>query len=153
MSEQNNTDKVKQTGPSMQKNMGLFALGTVLTKILSFCIAPVYSYFLSTSDFGVIDLLSSLASLIYPALTLAVQEAVLRFVLSDNDNAKNYFSNGLLVFGIGAICLATAPFIIGIWYPNNGISVTVYYLSYFLFTFLQVFSKSLNKTVSFLYHP
>ncbi len=133
----------------MRKNMGFFALGTILTKVLSFCIAPVYSYFLTTADFGVIDLLTSLASLIYPVLTLAVQEAVLRFVLSDKDKAKDYFTNGGMIFLIGALCLASAPFIIGIWYPGNAISVSVYYLSYFLFTFLQVFSKSLNKTASY----
>lgn len=141
--------KKKNEGPSMQKNMGLFALGTVLTKVLSFCIAPVYSYYLSTADFGIIDLLSSMASLIYPMLTLAAQEAVLRYVLLDKENVDSYFTNGALIFLIGTLSLASAPLIIGIWYPANALSVGIYYVCYFLYTFAQVFSKSLNKTVSY----
>ena len=65
----------------LSKNTILFTINSFGSKIISFLLVPLYTYVLSTSDYGTADLVTSTVSLLVPVLTLNVQDAVLRFSL------------------------------------------------------------------------
>lgn len=83
------------------KNTLIFALGTFGSKILVFLIVPLYTYILSTSDYGKIDLITSSISLLIPFTTLLIYEAAIRFLVAKECDERSTFNNCFLVFIIG----------------------------------------------------
>lgn len=65
----------------LAKNTAIFAIGNIGTKLISFFLVPLYTYVLSTEDYGTIDLIFSVCSVITPILMCNIGEAVKRFSL------------------------------------------------------------------------
>lgn len=71
---------------ALLKNIGLLTLSSFATKLLSFFLVPLYTSVLSTSEFGTYDMFNTTVSLLFPILTVDIQEAVLRFSLDSKSN-------------------------------------------------------------------
>lgn len=69
---------------------GIYAVGTFGTKILMFLIAPLYTYYLSTSEFGTYDVLISTIGLLIPIISLQIADAVYRFVIREDAADLSY---------------------------------------------------------------
>ena len=86
---------------------GIFAVGNLLQKLVAFFLVPIYTSFLTTTEFGISDIVSSLSELAIPLVTLAVHEAIFRFAINKDENYKKLLSNGMFVFSNSIlICLA-----------------------------------------------
>lgn len=70
------------------KNTVIFALGNFSTKLIAFFLVPFYTYVLTTEEYGVINLIFTLATLIGPFLMVNLQDAVRRFALESNADHK-----------------------------------------------------------------
>ena len=82
------------------KNMGLLTLSSFATKLLSFFLVPLYTSVLSTGEYGTYDLFNTTIGLLFPILTLDIQEGVLRFALDkDNDNRDVFAIGGKMLLG------------------------------------------------------
>ncbi|GGD01182.1 lipopolysaccharide biosynthesis protein [Enterococcus wangshanyuanii] len=86
-------------------NSAIFAIGNFGSKIINIIFVPVYTYALTTQEYGQIDLLTTTVSLFLPVLTLSLSEAVLRFVMDKNDNEQAILSSSVIVISIIAFCL------------------------------------------------
>lgn len=64
----------------------IYAIGNLGTKILSFLIVPLYTYYISTSDMGDYDLVNTTISLLTPLITLQITDAAYAWML--NEKAK-----------------------------------------------------------------
>ena len=84
-------------------NTLLFAIGNSVSLILSFIMVPFYTKVLSTSDFGISDIIITTVSMLLPLLSLNIFAAIFRFALDKDENHTQIFSNGLLVSIIGSI--------------------------------------------------
>lgn len=62
----------------------IYAIGNLGTKILSFIIVPLYTYYINTSDMGDYDLVNSTISLLTPLLTLQIMDAAYTWMLREN---------------------------------------------------------------------
>ena len=67
-----------------------YAIGTFGTKILSFLIVPLYTYFIAPEDLGDYDLLVTTVSLLSPLLTMKISEATYRWIINNNNNERPY---------------------------------------------------------------
>lgn len=135
---------------SLKKNMYLFAIGVFFTKIINFIFAPIYSYYLSTSEFGVIDILLTTAFLIIPIATLAITEGLLKYGIDDNSDLKKIFSTGLSIDFIGLALMIAVTTVAGQFvYKEYLISVLLYFSFECIFVFLQTFSRAQKKTVHY----
>ncbi len=83
------------------KNTALFLLNSVGTKLISFFLVPLYTYALSTSEYGLVDLVTTLATVVVPIITLNINESVMRFALDDDADVGGILSVGLL-FGLSS---------------------------------------------------
>lgn len=63
------------------KNVGLLTLSNFGGKILTFLLIPLYTKYLTTSEYGIYDLYVTTVSLLVPILSVCVLDAVLRFSL------------------------------------------------------------------------
>lgn len=63
------------------KNTIIIFLGKASTQLLSFLLLPFYTAFLSTSDYGTVDLIITYVQLLVPVLTLELEIAAFRFLI------------------------------------------------------------------------
>ena len=106
-----------------------YAIGTFGTKILSFLIVPLYTYFIIPEDLGDYDLLITTVSLLSPILTLKISEATYRWIINNKDNEIQYISatyNLLIKNSItAAIVLLIINKIIPIWHCYYFITILI----------------------------
>ena len=62
-------------------NIFIFGIGGIGQKILSFFLIPLYTSYLSTEDYGTVDLLINSVQLFFPILNLSIHDALLSFAL------------------------------------------------------------------------
>lgn len=74
------------------KNTGYLAVGQLGTKLLSFFLVPLYTYVLTTAEYGTYDLFNTTVSLLIPLLSLNICDAALRFSLDKNCDRKAVLS-------------------------------------------------------------
>lgn len=89
-------------GRYLAKNTAIFAIGNVAARMISFFLVPLYTNILTTAEYGVVDLVNTLCTVLAPILILNINEAVMRFALDKGANYKKIMSTGLTVF-VGAI--------------------------------------------------
>lgn len=87
----------------LAKNTALFAINNIGTRLITFFLVPVYTAALTTNDFGVADLVSTVATVLVPILTLNIGEAVLRFSLDEDANLNEIMSVGILIAFVSSI--------------------------------------------------
>lgn len=73
-------------------NIALFALNTISTKLITFLLVPLYTYFLTAAQFGITDMSLTVLGLISPIVTLSVGDAVTRYVIDDSRERAVYIS-------------------------------------------------------------
>lgn len=96
----------------LAKNTGLFALNSIGTKLITFFLVPVYTAALVTSDYGIADLVSTVATIIVPIITLNISEAVMRFSLDEDADCDQIMSIGITIaFISSAIGLISVPIV------------------------------------------
>ena len=86
------------------KNTAIFALGNVGTKLINFFLVPLYTYVLTTEQYGMVDFAFSCAALIEPIIMCNIGEAVMRFLM-DRTEDENEVASTALVFILGGIFL------------------------------------------------
>lgn len=70
------------------KGTATYAIGDFGTRILSFLIIPLYTYYISTEEMGIYDLLISTSGLLIPLITLQVSDASYRWIISKKNEAS-----------------------------------------------------------------
>lgn len=88
------------------QNIVLFAINSVATRLISFLLVPLYTTYLSEGQYGVTDMSLTVVTLLVPLATLSISDAVLRFVIEDKGNSKQYISSGLLVLLLSYIIVS-----------------------------------------------
>ena len=79
---------IRQTNKNLLKNTGIIALGNIGTKALNFFLIPLYTAVLSTSEYGLIDLLSTYTMILVIIVNLQVEQSLFRFLVTARDNRE-----------------------------------------------------------------
>ena len=77
----------------LKRNTLIIGISNLGSKAISFILAPLYSYYLSTSQYGTMDLITTTAGLIMPLLCLDIYEAAFRFASDKKYDDKTVFSS------------------------------------------------------------
>lgn len=96
----------------LAKNTLIFALGNIGNKFISFILVPLYTYVLTTAEYGTVDLIYTIGILLIPVLTLDISDAIMRFSMDKDANHHQIASISLTILG-GALCSALLVFPIG----------------------------------------
>lgn len=70
------------------KNTLIFALGNFGSKLITFLLVPLYTNTLSTSGYGILDIINAIIMIGVPIVTLNISEAVMRFLLDKNSDKE-----------------------------------------------------------------
>jgi len=86
-------------GKKLITNTFILGIGTILPKISQFITLPIYTAMLSKSEYGTYDLVLILSSVLVPVLTLQIQHAAFRFLISERDSTnKNKIITNVYIF-------------------------------------------------------
>lgn len=130
----------------LAKNTILFTISSFGSKILTFMLVPLYTNVLTTAEYGIADIISTSAILIGYIFTLNISDAILRYAIDDNDNAKKILAFGfkIILIGTAILCLVLAviwKLAILSWDNYCYIFLVLYY---FFFVLNSVFSNYLR---------
>ena len=145
----------------MVKSMLLYTVASLLSPLLSFVLLPIYSRYLSTSEFGIVAAMGVLSSVVTAVSTLALDRAAMRFYFDNADPAVKRKTMGtFFVASVGLACLTfmlllAARIVLQLAYPE-----VAFYPYYFLSlvtvttgvvaTFVQSYLRVAEKPHSFL---
>ena len=135
---------------TLSKNTLLFTISNLGSKLISFLLVPLYTYYLSTADYGIVDIISTTVSLILPFLTLNIQDAVLRFSMDATNNPREVLNNGIKINILANVILLfmlsllkmTGIIILGNLYM---LLLWVLFFSTALNNLIVMYLKSINK--------
>jgi len=86
-------------GAELAKNTAIITIGKISTQFVSFLLLPLYTAVLSTSEYGMVDFITTLIQFLIPIVTLMIDQGVFRFLLtSNNDRSKKSIITGSIVF-------------------------------------------------------
>lgn len=72
----------------LMKNTLIITVGKICTQLITFFLLPLYTGVLSTEEFGIVDLLNTIVSLLLPIVTFQVEHAVFRELIEVRDNEE-----------------------------------------------------------------
>lgn len=134
----------------LSKNTILFSISSIGTKLVSFILVPLYTFVLTTEDYGTADLISTTVSLLLPILSLNIQDAVLRFSLDKEYETQKIISIASKVVMLGSVFLgialslltATGLLKVGIEYI---VFLWVSYTAHAMYNSLQMYLKAIDN--------
>lgn len=133
------------------KNSIIFAIGNLGSKLVSILLVPLYTYYLSTGEYGTVDLIITTTNMLVPVVSLSMADAALRFAMDKSYSHKSTFTNAILIALIGfAISLLLYP--IFSYFNVFGEYLLLFY-TYLLFNILSIvmaqYLRGIGKTKQF----
>ena len=95
------------------KDIGIYAIGNIGSKIITFLMVPMYTYFIhDTSDFGYYDLCLTVCLLLIPFVTVQLRDGAFRFLLDCDDEEQRRrivtFVSHTMVTTVAVSCVIAA---------------------------------------------
>lgn len=142
---------MKSNYKKLGKNTLIFALGSFSQKTMAFFLVPFYTYVLSTSDYGISDLIITISSMIWPLFTLLIDDAVLRFSLDKKEKKEQIISIGFYINLLGfLIMLCLSPLVLLVnALKEYYLLFVLYYFTYSVNSFFSYALRGLEKTKLF----
>lgn len=135
----------------LASNTVIFGCATLGAKLIMFFLLPLYTNRLSTSEYGIVELIITGINLLTPILTLSITDAILRFGLD-----KKYDHSQVLKVSVRFLLCASAVMVlcsplINLYRPLRGYS-WIFTITLIVFMFRSAFTfylKSIDKNVMF----
>lgn len=130
------------------QNIGIFTLANFTSRFLSFLILPLYTAFLTTEEYGTIDLANTTVQLLFPIFSVTIVDAVLRFGLEENTNEQECLNIGLKIIIGGSLILAACLAVINCFLQDEKLLAFIFaiYVVQALNSLFAAFEKTIDKT-------
>ena len=101
----------------LAKHSAIYGLGGLVSRILAVLLLPLYTHYLSTSDYGQIETLVALVTVLTIVLRFGISSAFFRFYFdADDDNGRRlvlrtsfWFTMAMATFGLVAVVALAGP--------------------------------------------
>lgn len=87
----------------LAKNTIIIFFGRVCTQLISYFLLPLYTAYLATSEYGLVDLVQTYITLLVPIVTLELEMSVFRYLIDVRGKEKDtkvLMSNNFFILGI-----------------------------------------------------
>lgn len=92
------------------KNTIALSIGNFGSKLITFLLVPLYTNILTLAEYGTIDLITVITTVLVPIITLNIHEAVMRFMMDKDSDSNSILSIGIIMSLITfVICLLIFP--------------------------------------------
>ncbi|EJT5936550.1 oligosaccharide flippase family protein [Clostridium perfringens] len=136
----------------LARNTVIYFIGNISTKLMSFLLLPLYTAYLSPTDYGEVDLIFTYTSIIIPIMTLQITFAAFRYLFDTNkyEEQRKIISNAVIVQLIGMGIFTIIYIIIwNIFKFNMGFIIIIYLFLSSFSSMMQQLIRGLGKNVIF----
>lgn len=132
---------------NLVKNSLIIAVGTIFTRLINFIMIPFYTQWLSPSEYGNFDLVSTFVFLGVSISTFQLDQALYRYTLEDTNRGKEYFKIIIKFLSPIIIILSLIMIIItGIFkFPKYIYIGILYYVAICTYTICIEYIRGLKK--------
>lgn len=130
-------------------NSAIFAIGNLSSKLITFLLVPFYTYTLTKSEFGTVDLITTSVNMLLPIITLSTFDSVFRFSMDRNINKNKVLTNGMAVSVIGSIITLLLIPILKIMNIPMPMYIYFYLISSAFVSLLLNFSRAIDKVKTY----
>lgn len=130
------------------KKSGLYLIGNMSSKLLTVLILPIYALYLTPDSLGYFDYSQTVINVLLPMIYLAIWEAVLKFVLSENDEIElnRTLSTSIIFVLLFSIFILLISFIITSFYEFSNINfIRIMLVSQGLAQIWQYYARALKR--------
>lgn len=100
---------------SLAKDVLIFAVGSLGSKLLLFLMVPLYTNYLTTEEYGIAELIFTVAQFVIPFVSVVIFDAVLRFGVSKNENKEDVLLVAVIVFLISIPITIISSYLCGFY--------------------------------------
>ena len=124
------------------KSFSLYTLASVIERGIAFFLLPVFTFYLTTKDFGVLALITSIFSFTLPLVNLGIQSSLpVAYFNGSKENYSSYFSSTIFPPFFIAFFLTLMIFIFKVPFENYLGIPYIWILSLPFFCFLSFFNS------------
>lgn len=87
----------------LYKNTIIFLIGNIGSKIIQFLLVPLYTYTMTTGQYGTTELVFTMSNLLLPLFSIAIADGLLRFGLDTKRNQGEVLRACLTIAFVGSI--------------------------------------------------
>lgn len=140
----------------LAKNTVIIFFGRVCTQLISFFLLPLYTSYLSTSEYGTVDLIQTYVTLLVPIITLELEMSIFRYLIDCRGKEKDtnkLVSNNFFILGVSLFIFSILYIIISsfVTIPYRWVIMIDIIVCVLSGNFLQVargFGKTLDYAIS-----
>ena len=137
----------------LMKNTIIIFLGRACTQLISFFLLPLYTSFLLTKEYGLVDLITTYVTLLVPIITLELEMSVFRYLIDVRDKekeTKKVLSNNFLVLLTSLLLFGIAYVIVTCFWHFDFRWLILFDIIICTFSgnFLQI-ARGLGKTIDY----
>ena len=137
------------------KNTKMIMLSNLGIKILSIILVPFYTYFLTKEEYGIIDIMMNIVTLLVPIISFNIADSVLRFSIDEKNNSASVLKIGFVISFRGIFFIILLSIIIISYIKINNINTYIWMLlliiiSQIFNTILLQFAKGIGKFNEFI---
>lgn len=104
--------RLRSRGARLLANTAIFSVGKMLSRLLVFFMIGIYTSCLTQAEYGTAELITSMANLLIPLACVGINEGIFRTAAAKEGDKEAFFTNGLLVYGVGSVAfLALSPLV------------------------------------------
>ncbi|WP_326998465.1 lipopolysaccharide biosynthesis protein [Bacillus mycoides] len=141
---------------SLFKNIAIFALGSIGTKMIVFLLIPLYTYTLTKSEFGYVELINVLIFIMVPIVSFQLADSVYRFLLDAvEEEKKSIISTTLILLVVSISACGLITFLlsynekISAFFKGNISIVFIVGVSTILIGIFKQIARGINKSIAF----
>lgn len=111
----------------LAKNTAIITFGKICTQLVSFLLLPLYTSILNAEEYGIVDLIITYSTLLLPFVTLALEQALFRFLIDIRNNSdliKRYIST---TYCVTFFILTIVEIVVFLIYIKNKNILLVYF--------------------------
>lgn len=141
-----------KTGQELVKNTGILAIGMLSSKVFSIILLPLYTYSLEKADYGTVDVLQSIITIVIPIFTFEICSGLFRYIISRNEeNYKTQVVTTTMIFlSCGcALFLAIMLSIRIFWSFDYYFLFIIGFLSTVFATYMQQYARGIGDNLTY----
>lgn len=140
---------------NLLKKTGLYLVGNMSSKVLNIFIIPIYAFYIQTEELGYFNYTQTIMNVLIPIIYIAIWEAVLKYLLSENDeNIKNVVMSSTTFFTltISSVFFVIYRIIISLIWPDIKYVwlIILMYISYAISQIWQYMARALGENIIYI---
>ena len=131
------------------KDTVIIFIGKFCTQFITLLLVPLYTYYLSTEDYGYVDLIQTYLTLFVPIILLKIDAGVFRFLIDARDSEKDkkkIITNGIIILTFQLILtILVFAIVIKIFEIKYSFLIALNLISLSILTFLLQLTRGIGR--------